>query len=389
MSSMIKCRLCGEATRVVEAHLKERHPDVAIGDYLKRFPKAPIFADGARGAIAERTIAEKVLAERAGVAAAARRASTASALSRPLHEVFGLGAAASARGPQGEPIPIRLFEHGAFPEVADFVPEPDPNYVHSPHLLRTVMLGIELDIPVYLWGHAGAGKSSAFEQVCARTRRPFLRVQHTANMEESQVIGQYVFRDGQTMWEDGPLPFAMRHGMLYMADEYDFALPHVLSLYQPALEGKPLVIKEAPPELRVVRRHPEFRLCATGNTNGAGDDTGLYQGTTLQNFANYERFGVVERVDWLRKPQEVKAICAQTGVAKAQASKLVDFAVEIRRAHDGGKLGATLSLRAMIHAARIFGRRADWRAALALAFVNRLNATDREVCEQIAQRHFG
>lgn len=383
MTKTIKCRLCGDAVRVVAGHLRERHPDLSVGDYLKRFPKAPIFAEGV---LAQRG----VMAEATGAAPSVRRAGpVAASLLQPLHEVFGLGAVMGALSSLGAPIPIRVFEPDAFPEVADFIPEQDPHYIYSPHLLKTVLLGIELDIPVYLWGHAGTGKSSAFEQVCARTRRPFLRVQHTANMEESQVIGQYVFRDGATVWEDGPLPFAMRHGMLYLADEYDFALPHVLSLYQPALEGKPLVIKEAPPELRVVRRHPEFRLCATGNTNGAGDDTGLYQGTTLQNFANYERFGVVERVDWLKKAQEVKAICGSTGATKAQASKLVDFAIEIRRAHDGGKLGATLSLRAMIHAARIARRRGDWRGALALAFINRLNATDREVCDQIAQRHYG
>lgn len=387
MSNRIKCRVCGERIDEVVDHLRESHPELEVGAYLKRFPRAPLNSS-------------RVIRQRLGLSGDARPSAQRGRRHAPLDRVFGLraeggksgGKAGSGSG--GAPardsdVSISLFGAKDFAELRDFVPEIDSDYVFDPVLLRTVALGVELGIPVYLWGHAGVGKSSVFEQFCARTGRPFLRVQHSVNMEESQVVGQYVFRDGETVWEDGPLPYAMRNGMLYLADEYDFALPNVLSLYQPALEGKPLVIKEAPAALRVVRPHPHFRLCATGNTNGAGDDTGLYQGATLQNFANYERFGVVAHARWLTKRQEVAALVGRTGVSRAEAGQLVGYAQEIRRAHDSGKLGATISLRAMIHAAMIARGDKDWRAALALAFINRLNSTDREVCRQIAQRHFG
>lgn len=390
----IKCRLCGARVSAIAPHLAECHPGMSLDAYREAHPRAPLLSKSERERV-------RVMHERTGLTGAALSkasaaaeepfvaASGASDPTEPLHTVFGLGKAPGAHHEWGAPIPITVFPEGTFAGVEDFIPSRDGEYVFEPELVRTVTLGLELGMPVYLWGHAGVGKSTVFEQICARTGRPFLRVQHTANMEETQVIGQYVFRDGATVWEDGPLPFAMRNGMLYLADEYDFALPHVLALYQPALEGKPLVIKEAPPELRVIHPHPAFRICATGNTNGAGDDTGLYQGTTLQNFANYERFGVVERVGWLKRTQEVAAIVRRTRIVKKQAEQLVRYAAEIRKAHDAGRLGATLSLRALIHAGALLRRRGDIRGALRLAFMNRLNATDREVCEQVAQRHFG
>ena len=94
-----------------------------------------------------------------------------------------------------------------------------------------------------------------------------------------------VVKNGETVFELGPLPYAMKHGMVYCADEYDFAEPAVLSIYQSVLEGKPLIIKEADLENRVIKPHPNFRFCATGNTNGAGDSFGLYQGTRIHRYS--------------------------------------------------------------------------------------------------------
>lgn len=52
----------------------------------------------------------------------------------------------------------------------------------------------------------------------------------------------------------------MKHGWMYLADEYDFAQPNVLSVYQAVLEGKPLYIKEADAANRVIKPHPNSVL---------------------------------------------------------------------------------------------------------------------------------
>ena len=40
----------------------------------------------------------------------------------------------------------------------------------------------------------------------------------------------------------------------------------------------------------LIKPHPLFRFAATANTNAAGDETGLYQGTQRQNLAFADRF---------------------------------------------------------------------------------------------------
>jgi cobaltochelatase CobS len=303
-----------------------------------------------------------------------------------MHEVFDLGKVKAAMNARGEPIPITILAKG---DHQDMVPAKDPGYIFNIELLKTVLLGLDLRIPVYLWGHAGVGKSTLIEQVCAHTNRPYMRIQHTINTEESHIVGQTLANDSGTYFEPGPLTLAMKYGWTYNADEYDYAHASVLSVYQAVLEGKSLVIKEAPHEWRVVRPHENFRLVATGNTNGSGDESGLYSGTNVGNAANYSRFGIVERVDYMPKAQEARVIVNQSGVAKEDADKLVEFASLIRASYDASKMSATIGPRELIYAGMIGLRRGNWITGLTLSFINRLGNVDRETALGIAQRVFG
>src|SRR5690606_3664152 len=118
--------------------------------------------------------------------------------------------------------------------------------------------------------------------------------------------------------------------------------------YQPVLEGKALVIKEADAANRIIKPHPNFRFVATGNTNGSGDETGLYQGTNIQNAANYDRFNMVLEIKYMSPEKEVQIIMKQSGIAKGDAEKMVDFASRIREQYSSAKLSAPISPRTLI-----------------------------------------
>lgn len=236
--------------------------------------------------------------------------------------------------------------------------------------------------------HHNTGKSSMYEQVCARTNRPYMRVQHTANTEESHIIGQILANKDGTYFEPGPLTLAMKHGFVYNADEYDFAHASILGVYQPVLEGKPLLIKEAPVEWRVVKPHKNFRFVATGNTNGSGDEAGLYAGTNIGNSANYSRFGITDHVKYMPKKQEAAVIAAQGDIDIEDAKLLVEFATKIRTAFDSSQMSATIGPRELIYAAKLGLRKGSWKRGVELAFINRMGTVDMEVASGIAQRIF-
>lgn len=385
MSDKITCQICGELIHAVQVHLKNDHPDWTVERYRDEFPEAPLLSEKAEKALKARAATAKLAPAETGsvISMAARGVVTR----QPMHELFGFGKVKAAMNARGEPIMVTVK---GSTDYDDMIPPADPNYVYNIDLTKTVLMGLELGMAVYLWGYHGTGKTSALRNVCGITRRPWVRVQHTINTEESHIVGQMLARDGSTYFEPGPLALAMRHGWVYCADEYDFAMPAVLAVYQPVLEGEPLYIKEAPPEWRHIIPHPDFRFVATGNTNGAGDESGLYQGTQLGNAANYSRFAVTEEVGYMAEKIEAAVVAGQSGADMRDAEKIVGFATEVRNAFKGSRIGATVSPRELIAAAKIgMVKGSDWKAGLKLSFTNRLSRVDKEVVEQFAQRIFG
>lgn len=286
-------------------------------------------------------------------------------------------------------------------ELLEYKAKIDGAYCHNPEILRDINIAIRLNKPMLLWGHYGTGKTTMVEQFCAATNLPFMRVQHTVSMQESDVLGQMtvkVDKDGKqyTEFSPGALAFAMRNGLVYLADEYDFALPSVTSLYQPILEGKALIIKEAPAdsEWRIVEPHPDFRFFATGNTNGNGDESALYSGTQVMNAANYSRFAITVQVNYLPSDEEVIIIQNQSKVPLQVAEKLVALAGEIRMAFSKSELSVTISPRELINAAQyglVFGKEVNgayWKRALNRAYTARLPDADRTIVDGLIQRIF-
>ena len=84
----------------------------------------------------------------------------------------------------------------------------------------------------------------------------------------------------------GPLPLAMRYGGILLINEADLLSPEVAVGLNGVLDGAPLCLPENGGE--VISPHEMFRIACTANTNGGGDDTGLYQGTVRQNLALLE-----------------------------------------------------------------------------------------------------
>ncbi|NEV62335.1 AAA family ATPase [Thiorhodococcus minor] len=207
-----------------------------------------------------------------------------------------------------------------------------------------------------LTGPTGSGKTSLICQVAARLNWPVQSVACHGRMELSDLVGQFVLCEGSTRFVHGPLAIAMREGHLLIVNEIDLMDPAELAGLNDVIEGQPLVIAQNGGE--VIRPNPRFRVFATGNSAGAGDPTGLYQGVLRQNLALLDRFRVLQ-VGYL--PPDVELGVLETsapGLPREVASLMITVANEIRRlflgeGEQGAELTVTLSTRTLVRWARL------------------------------------
>jgi cobaltochelatase CobS len=312
------------------------------------------------------------------------------------NKIFEVRLTNATKNSKGDPIELEVLENRK-DATKTMVPAIDAGYVFPIEEAVSVAMALDCRVKgnILLWGGHGSGKSTLAEQVSARLNRPSIRVQHSVDTEGSDVVGQWVLVGGETKFIYGPLARAMRDGLVYIADEYDFALPNVLAIYQAVLEGAPLFIKQAPEDMATVVPHKDFRFIATGNTNGSGDETGLYQGTQIQNAANYSRFHLTVKIDYQKPESEKQIITKRVGaIPEADLDNLMEFTKLVRDGYNNRQITNTLSTREVITIAKfaiLRGRDGgpNWNYAVDHAFNNRMSTIDSVAIKQIMQRVFG
>ena len=252
----------------------------------------------------------------------------------------------------------------------EFVPWGNFRDIHS-------ILKSNLFYPMVITGHSGNGKTFGVEQACARLTKECVRVNFTVETDEDDLLGHYVLIDGKTVWQDGPVPTAMKRGAVLLLDEYDLASSKIMSL-QAVLEGKPLFIKKIN---QYVYPKNGFNIVATANTKGKGSEDGRYIGTNIHNEAFLDRFPVTFEQPYAGRSMEVKMVVNHmNSVGKVDedfAEKLVDWANITRATFNEGAIDEMIATRRLVHIVKAFSIFNDKRKAIELC-INRFDDITRE-----------
>ena len=297
----------------------------------------------------------------------------------------------------GIPAPANMQVEGFEPDQNLYVPTHKP-YVFRKEHLRDVLafLGSPNGDGLYLTGPTGSGKTSLLEQVAARLHWGVHTVSGHGRMELNDLLGQYMLVDGGAMqWIDGPLTLAVRLGHVLLINEIDAVDPAELIGLNEIVEGKPLTI---PQTGTVITPHPKFRLVATGNSAGAGDQSGLYQGVLRQNLAFLDRFRLME-VGYPDPEDEMKLLAAVVpNMPESVRESMIKVANQIRKVFIGGQdgggmLSVTLSTRGLMRWASLVATFKSAPNALAYsldrALTFRAEPAEREAIHRIAKDVFG
>lgn len=216
-----------------------------------------------------------------------------------------------------------------FEQASSYTPKADPNYVFHDSSRDIIVWFFTQKEPLYIYGYQGCGKSSCIKQLAARLNYPVFEITGHGRLEFADLVGHLSMENGSMTFQYGPLALAMRYGGICLINEIDLTSPEIAAGLNGVLDGSPLCIAENGGEL--IEPHPMFRFAATANTNGAGDDTGLFQGTQRQNAAFLDRF-ILCKMEYPEETVEKKLLQKRYPHLPAKVlGKMVDFANEVRR----------------------------------------------------------
>ena len=83
-------------------------------------------------------------------------------------------------------------------------------------------------LPLMLKGPTGCGKSRFVEHMAAQLGRPLISVACHDDTSASDLLGRWLVRGGDTVWQDGPATRAVREGAILYLDEVAEARPDVV-----------------------------------------------------------------------------------------------------------------------------------------------------------------
>jgi MoxR-like ATPase len=158
-------------------------------------------------------------------------------------------------------------------------------------------------------GDSGTGKSTAARVLPARCGLPYVSINFSVNIEESDIFGSMIpntqkasAEDPEFVWQDGVLTKAIRNGYCAILEELNFARPGVLGKLNSLLdETRQMDL----PTGEIVHAHPNFRVIATCNI--------AYEGTNRFNKALVNRFEDITIFEDAERAKAITIIKNRTG----------------------------------------------------------------------------
>ncbi len=197
-------------------------------------------------------------------------------------------------------------------------------------------------LPVLLKGPTGCGKSRLVEAVAHELGRPLVTVACNDETSAADLLGRWLVRGGETVWQDGPVTRAVRTGAILYLDEVAEAREDVIVVLHPLADHRRELF---------VDRHDETIVAPPGFQLVASFNPGYRRGPKDLKPSTRQRFVAIA----MRYPEaaiETEIVQTEAGCEASVAKRLVSFANKVRELHEAG-LAETASTRLLVAAGRL------------------------------------
>jgi nitric oxide reductase NorQ protein len=213
-------------------------------------------------------------------------------------------------------------------------------------------------MPMMLKGPTGCGKTRFVESMAWRLGRPLVTVACHEDMTASDLVGRFLLDAQGTVWHDGPLTVAVRHGAICYLDEIVEARQDTTVVIHPLTDDRRILPLEKKGEL--VHAHPDFQLVISYNPGYQSVLKDLKESTK-------QRFGAID-FGYPAPDIEAEIVAHEAGIDPAAARTLVTIGQRSRNLKGHG-LDEGASTRMLIQAGRLVARGISIEAACQVALV--------------------
>jgi nitric oxide reductase NorQ protein len=249
--------------------------------------------------------------------------------------------------------------------------EPDegsrPFYLSVADELDVFEAAFKSGLPIMLKGPTGCGKTRLVEHMADRLGVRLFTVSCHEDITASDLVGRYVLKGGETIWVDGPLTLAARHGGICYLDEIvEARADSTVAIHSLADHRRELSL-ERQGDVRISAAW-DFALVVSYNPG--------YQ-SVLKDLKVSTRQRMVAIELGFPPPQvEEQILIREAGIRHDAAGELVRLGQAIRRLDDED-LREVASPRALVSAGQLHANGLSLRAAAIAAIVGPLTDDPR------------
>jgi nitric oxide reductase NorQ protein len=239
---------------------------------------------------------------------------------------------------------------------------PEPYYLATGDEAGIVEKCHARGLAVMLKGPTGCGKTRFVEHMAWRLGRPLITVSCHDDLTASDLIGRFLIRHDDTVWQDGPLTRAVREGAICYLDEVVEARQDTIVVLHPLTDYRRMLPIDRTGER--LEAAPGFQLIISYNPG--------YQ-RMLKDLkpSTRQRFVAIE-LGFPEPPAEAAIVARESGVDNAKAVSLVELAGRVRSLRDRG-LAEVPSTRLLVAAGRLVASGIGMRAACNVAVISPLS----------------
>jgi len=224
----------------------------------------------------------------------------------------------------------------------------EPFYLNIRDEVALFETAYKAKLPVMLKGPTGCGKTRFVEAMAYRLGRPLVTVACHEDLSATDLVGRYLLEGDDTVWHDGPLTTAVRHGAICYLDEVVEARKDTIVLIHPLTDDRRILPVE---KIGVVLNAPDdFMLVISYNPGYQSVLKDLKQ-STRQRFLSLE-------FDYPPTEAEMRIVAHEGGVNEPTARDLVKIGEKVRNLKGHG-LEEGVSTRLLVYAGQMIARGVD------------------------------